>query len=132
MNKADITAAIVGRTGLSTKKSKEALEGLLKAIKQALKEDHPIDLGQLGKMRTARLSSRRRITRGLKNVGTSISEYSKHAKTVKLKSKLDLSNDPQPTIVLSAPAKPRYIKRPCAIAYPTLRRRNTRGLRMRM
>jgi nucleoid DNA-binding protein len=132
MNKADITREIVRRTGLSAKKGEEALEAVLKAIKRALKEDRSIDLGQLGKLRTAKLSRRRRITRGLRNVGTSISAYSTHAKTVKLKSKLDVSKDPLPTIVHPAVDKPRYIKRPCAIAYPTLRRRNTRGLRMRM
>lgn len=65
--------------------------------------------------------------RGLKNVATSFFGYSKHAQTVKLKSKLDLSNDPLPTIVHPAPAKPVYSKRPCAIAYPRWRRRNARG-----
>jgi nucleoid DNA-binding protein len=128
MNKADIAATIAARTGFSAKEGKEALETVLKAIKHALKEDRSIDLGQLGRLRTVRLSRRRRITRGLKNVGTSISAYSKHAKTVKLKSKLDLSKDPLPTIVHPVPAKPRYIKRPCAIAYPTWRRHIARGL----
>jgi len=127
MNKSDITSTIVARTGLTVKKGKQALEAMLKAIKQALKEDRYVDLGQLGRLRTVRLSRRRRITRGLKYVGTSISVYSKHTKTVKLKSKLDLSKDPLPTIVYPAPARPMDITRPCAIAYPTWRRRNTRG-----
>jgi nucleoid DNA-binding protein len=34
MNKADITAAIVARTGLTTKKANEALEAILNAMKQ--------------------------------------------------------------------------------------------------
>jgi len=127
MNKADITAAIVARTGVSAKKAKEALEAILKAMKQGLKEDRSIDLGQMGKLRTVKLSRCRRVSRGLKNVVASFFDYSKHAKTVKLKSKLDLSENPLPTIVHPMPAKPMLVKRPCAIAYPRWRRRNTRG-----
>jgi nucleoid DNA-binding protein len=127
MNKGDITAAIVARTGVSTKKAKEALEAILKAMKQGLKEDRSVDLGRLGKLRTIELKRGRRISRGLKNVVATVCDYSKHAKTVKLKSKLDLSKDPLPTIVHPAPAKPVYIKRSWAIAYPRWRRRNTRG-----
>ena len=124
MNKADITAAIVSKTGVSTKKAKEALEAILKAMKQGLKEDRSIDLGRLGKLRTVKLKRGRRISRGLKNVVATFCDYSKHAKTVKLKSKLDLSWDPQPTIVHPVPAKPVFVKRPCAIAYPRWRRRS--------
>ncbi len=127
MNKRDITAAIVARTGVSAKKAKEALEAILKAMKQGLKEDRSIELGRLGKLRTLKLNRGRRISRGLKNVVASFCDYSKHAKTVKLKSKLDLSKDPLPTIVHPAPAKPVYVKRSWAIAYPRWRRRNTRG-----
>lgn len=126
MNKRDITSTISDRTGLTTEKAKEALEAILAAMKQGLKEGRSIDLGRLGKLRTAELTGRRRISSGLKNVGASLFDYSKHAKTVKLKSKLDLSRDPQPTIVHPAPAKPVYIKRPCAVAYPRWRRRSTR------
>ena len=130
MNKAGITAAIVASTNLTTAKAKVALKAVLEAMKQGLKEDRSIDLGRLGTLRTAKLTRRRRISRGLKNVGTSLFDYSKHAKTVKLKSKLDLSKDPLPTIVHPAPAKPKpvvFLKMPCAIAYPRWRKRNTRG-----
>jgi nucleoid DNA-binding protein len=130
MNKAGITAAIVDRTGLSAKNAKAALEATLNAMKQGLKEDRSVDLGRLGKLRTVKLTRGRRISRGLKNVAASVFDYSKHAKTVKLKSKLDLSKDPLPTIVHPAPAKPKpvvFIRKPCAIAYPRWRRRNTRG-----
>jgi nucleoid DNA-binding protein len=130
MNKADITAAIVAKTGLTTKKAKEAVEAILKAVKQGLKEDCPVDMGRLGKLKTVKLNRGRRISRGLKNVGTSIFDYSEHAKTVRLKSRLDLSKDPLPTIVHPALAKPEpavVIRRPCAIAYPRWRKRNTRG-----
>jgi len=130
MNKAGIKAAIVASTNLTTAKAKVALEAVLEAMKQGLKEDRSIDLGRLGTLRTAKLTRRRRISRGLKNVGTSLFDYSKHAKTVKLKSKLDLSKDPLPTIVHPAPAKPKpvvFLKMPCAIAYPRWRKRNTRG-----
>ena len=127
MNKASLTAAITAGTGLTTKKAKAALEATLKAMKQGLKDDRSIDLGRLGKLRTAKLDRGRRVSRGLRNVGASVFDYSKHAKTVKLKSKLDLSKDPLPTIVHPVPAKPRYIKKLCAIAYPRWRRRTTRG-----
>ena len=130
MNKRDITGTITDRTGLTTKKAKEVLEAFLTAMKQALKEDRSIDLGRLGKLRTARLGRRGRVVGGLENVGRCFFDYSKHAKTVKLKSRLDLSNDPLPTIVHPAPAKPEavvFIKRPCAIAYPRWRRRYARG-----
>jgi nucleoid DNA-binding protein len=126
MNKRDITSTVADRTGLTTKKASEAVEAILKAMKQGLKEGRSIDLGPLGKLRTAKLTRRGRVINGLKHVGTSFFDYSKHAKTVKLKSKLDLSWDPLPTIVHPAPAKPVYIKRPCAIAYPRWRRRNRR------
>src|ERR1039457_3986440 len=88
MNKAGITAAIVASTDLTTAKAKAALEAVLKAMKQGLKEDRSVDLGRLGKLRTVKLTRGRRISRGLRNVGTSLFDYSKHAKTVKLKSKL--------------------------------------------
>ena len=130
MNKADITAAIVNKTGVTAKRAKEAFEAILQAMKRGLKEDRSIDLGRLGKLRTIKLTRGRRISRGLRNVGTSVFDYSKHAKTVKLKSKLDLSKDPLPTIVHPAPPKPEpvvFIRKPCAIAYPRWRRRNTRG-----
>jgi nucleoid DNA-binding protein len=130
MNKRDITRTIVDRTGLTTKKAEKALEAFLNAMKQGLKEDRSIDLGQLGELRTAKLTRRGRVVGGLKNVGRCFCDYSKHAKTVKLKSKLDLSWDPLPTIVRPAPAEPEpvvFIKRPCAIAYPRWRRRYTRG-----
>jgi hypothetical protein len=68
-------------------------------MKQGLKEGRSIDLGRLGKLRTAKLTRRGRVIGRLNNVGRSLFDYSKHAKTVKLKSKLDLYNDPQPTIV---------------------------------
>ena len=129
MNKADITGTIVDRTGVTTKKAEEAVEAILKVMKQGLKEDRPIDLGRLGKLRTAKLSRRGRVIGGLKNVGRCFFHYSKHAKTMKLKSKLDLSNDPLPTIVHPAPAKPEpvvFIKRPCAMAYPRWRGRYAR------
>jgi nucleoid DNA-binding protein len=119
-----LLCTVAERTGLTTKKAEQALEAILKAMKQGLKEDRSIDLGRLGKLRTAKLTRRRRVIRGLKNAGTSFFDYSKHAKTVKLKSKLDLSRDPLATIVYPAPAKPVYIKRPCAIGYPRGRRRS--------
>src|ERR1039457_3141066 len=124
MNKAGITAAIVASTNLPTAKAKVAAEAVLEAMKQGLKEDRSVDLGRLGKLRTVKLIRGRRITRGLRNVGTSIFDYSKHAKTVKLKSKLDLSKNPLPTIVHPAPPKPEpvvFIRKPCAIAYPRWR-----------
>jgi nucleoid DNA-binding protein len=127
VTKADITARIVATTGITIKKANEALEAALNAIRTALKDDLSVDLGRLGKLKTSRLSKRRRVSRGLNNVAPSVFPYSKHAKTVKLKSKLDLSKDPLPTIIHPAPAKPIYIKRPCAIAYPRWRRRNTRA-----
>jgi nucleoid DNA-binding protein len=127
MTKAGITAAIVARTGISTKKASKALDTALDALRVALKADRIVDLGRLGKLKTVKLSSRRRITKGLNNLVPSIYPYSRHDKTVKLKSKLDLSKDPLPTIVHPVPAEPEYIKRPCAIAYPRWRRRNTRG-----
>jgi len=117
---------VADRICLTTKKAEKALEAILKAMEQGLKEDRSIDLGRLGKLRTAKLSHRGRVIGGLKNVGRCFFDDSKHAKTVKLKSKLDLSNDPQPTIVHRAPAKLEpvvFMKRPCAIAYPRWRRR---------
>ena len=130
MTKADITATIVATTGITIKKANEALEAALNAIRTALKDDLSVDLGRLGKLKTSGLSKRRRVSRGLNNVAPSVFPYSKHAKTVKLKSKLDLSKDPLPTIVHPAPPKPEpvvFLKKPCAIAYPRWRRRNTRG-----
>jgi len=56
-----------------------------------------------------------------------LSRLRKHAKTVKLNSKHDLSYEPLLTIVHPAPAKPTFIKRTCAIAYPRWRRRYARG-----
>jgi nucleoid DNA-binding protein len=125
MNKARITATVSDRLGLTMTKAKEAVEATFQAMKNSLGEGHSIDLGQLGKLRTVQLSRRRRVSRGLKNVGTSVFDYSKHAKTVKLNSKHDLSYEPLPTIVHPVPPKPVFIKRPCAVALPRWRRRNT-------
>jgi nucleoid DNA-binding protein len=129
MTKADLTAAIVDRTGLTAKKSKEALEATLNTIKQGLQDDLIIELGRLGKLKTTKLTRGRRISRGLRNVAPSIFPYSRHAKTVKLKSKLDLSKNPLPTIVHPVPAEPApvvFIKRSCAVAYPRWKRLSTR------
>ena len=125
MNKARITATVSDTLGLTMTKAKEAVEATFQVMKNSLREGHSIDLGQLGTLRTAKLSRRRRVSRGLKNVGTSVFDYSKHAKTVKLNSKHDLSYEPLPTIVHPVPPKPVYIKRPCAIALPRWRKRNT-------
>jgi nucleoid DNA-binding protein len=130
VTKADLTAIIVAKTGLSARKSKEALETTLDAIKRGLKDDVIIDLGQLGKLKTTKLTRGRRVSRGLRNVSPSIFPYSNHAKTVKLKSKLDLSKNPLPTIVhpvLAELTPVLFIKRTCAVAYPKWRKRNTRG-----
>jgi nucleoid DNA-binding protein len=131
MTKADITATIVARTGISTKKVRKALDMALDTLRVALKADRTVDLGRLGKLKTVKLSSRRRITKGLNNVVPSIYPYSRYAKTVKLKSKLDLSKDPLPTIVHPVPAEPEpvvFSKRPCAIAFPRWRRRESKTL----
>jgi nucleoid DNA-binding protein len=122
MNKARITANIADRLGLTMTKAKKAVEATFEAMKNGLREGHCIDLGALGKLRTVKLSRRRLVSRGLKNVGTSVFDYSKHAKTVKLNSKRDLSYEPLPTIVHPPPAKPVYFKRPCAVAFPRWRR----------
>ena len=125
MNKAGIAANIADRLGLTMTKAKEAVEATFQAMKNGLREGHSIDLGQLGKLRTVQLSRRRRVSRGLKNVGTSVFDYSKRAKTVKLNSKHDLSYEPLPTIVHPPPAKPVYFKRPCTVAFPRWRRSKT-------
>jgi len=125
MNKARITANIADQVGLTMTKAKEAVEATFQAMKNSLREGHSIDLGQLGKLKTAKLSRRRRVSKGLKNVGTSVFDYSKHAKTVKLNSKHDLSYEPLPTIVHPPPAKPVYFKRPCAVAFTRWRKRNS-------
>ncbi len=130
MTKAAITAAIVARTGLTARKSKKALEATLNTIKQGLKDDLIIDMGRLGKLKSTKLTRGRRISRGLRNVTPSIFPYSRHAETVTLKSKLDLSKTPLATIVHPVPAEPApvvFIKRACAVAYPKWRKRNTRG-----
>lgn len=127
MNKGDITGTIADKTGLTTKKAKEAVEAILKAMKQGLKAGRSIDLGRLGKLRTAKLSRRGRVIRGLKNVGTSFLDYSKHAKTVKLSPSSISLTIRYLRLFIQRQAKPVYIKRPCAIAYPRWRRRTTRG-----
>jgi nucleoid DNA-binding protein len=125
MNKAGITAKIADTLGLTMTKAKEAVEATFQAMKNILREGHSIDLGQLGTLRAVKLSRHRRVSRGLKNVGTSVFEYSKHAKTVKLNSKHDLSYEPLPAIVHPPPAKPVYFKSPCAVAFPRWRRSKT-------
>src|SRR5258708_6578577 len=98
VTKKDLVASIVATTGVKRSKAKKGLETVLQVVKQGLKWHGCVDLGRLGKLKAKKHAEKRYIGGALKNVPASIrTKYTKP--TIRLHSKLDLSENPQPTIV---------------------------------
>ncbi len=123
--KKTIAASIAEKTGLSTNRSKKALQTVLDCIKQALGDGKQIDLGKLGKLKVVSRKPKRRLSDNLRHVGPNIEDvHRKHPKTVRLLGRgRDLSEDPRPTIVHKKPEPEPVSTRRFAIARPSFRGR---------
>lgn len=127
MSKDIILTAIVHRTGVKRVEAERALEAVLDSMKQALASGKQVDLGkELGKLKIVNRRTQYRATKNLKHVPpTVIRLHEKHPKTVRLLGGKDLSDDPQPTVILSEPEPKLAPKKKVrvAVAYPSWRRR---------
>lgn len=122
VTKKDLVASIVATTGVKRSKAKKGLETVLQVVKQGLKWHGCVDLGRLGKLKAKKHPEKRYIGEALKNVPASI--RTKHKKpTIRLHSKLDLSENPEPTIVHKKPEPEPVSPRRFAIARPSFRGR---------
>jgi len=123
--KKTIAASIAEKTGLSTNRSKKALQATLDCIKQALGDGKQVDLGKLGKLKVVSRKSKRRISDNLRHVGPNIEDvHRKHPRSVRLLGRgRDLSENPQPTIVHKSPQPEPVSRRRFAIARPSFRGR---------
>ena len=125
--KKTIAARIAEKTGLSTYRSKKALQTALDCIKRALGDGKQVELGKLGKLQVVTRKPTRRINKNLRHVGPNIEDvHKKHRKSVRLLGRgRDLSEDPQPTVITRSekPAVQTNVRRSVAIAFPSWRRR---------
>lgn len=132
--KKTIAASIVKKTGLSTYRSKKALQTALDCIKRALGDGKQVDLGELGKLVVVERKPIRRIVNYLKGRrGKGQKEktignlYERHPRTVRLLGRgRDLSENPQPTVVTKneeVQKKQTPVRKSFAIAFPAWRRR---------
>jgi len=119
-----IAARIAEKTGLSTARSKKALQTALDCIKRALGDGKQVDLGKLGNLKVVARRPTKRINKNLRHVGPNIEDvHKKHPKTVRLLGRgRDLSEDPQPTIITKRSEKPN-VRRSVTIAFPSWRQR---------
>ncbi|MBZ5643706.1 MAG: HU family DNA-binding protein [Acidobacteriia bacterium] len=129
MTKKRLVASVVLKTSVSTTKAREALETVLESIKRALADGRQVDLGRLGRLSVVARPPKSRACKNLKHVGPTITRmHRKHPKTVRLKKRQDLSENPQATIVHKPEQVPSY-PRSVAVALPRWRGRPTTSRR---
>jgi nucleoid DNA-binding protein len=126
--KKTIVASIVQKTGVGPSKAEEALETVLNSIKKALREGKQVDISKVGRLSVVTRPPRSRISKNLKHVGPTIDRlHQKHPRTVRLIKRQDLSENPQPTVVIenvvTAEPIPAASSRRVAVAFPSWRRR---------
>ena len=121
-----LTANISEKTGLSTYRSKKALQTTLNCIKQALGVGKAVDMDALGRLVVVHRRAARRIVNKLngQRSKTVRNVHKRHPKTVRLLGGRDLSPDPKPVVIYKPePEMPKPIRKSFVIAYPSWRRR---------
>jgi nucleoid DNA-binding protein len=121
VTKKDLVASIVANTGVKSSQAKKSLETVIQVVKQGLKYHGCVDLGRLGKLKAKKHPEKRYICTNLKQGPNIRTKYTKP--TIRLHSKLDLSENPQPTIVHRNPKPEPVSPRRFAIARPSFRGR---------
>jgi nucleoid DNA-binding protein len=127
MNQKELITHVSEKTGLGPTKVKRALKTVLQVTSQGLKYHGCVDLGRLGKLKAKKHPEKRYICMNLKQGPNIRTKYTKP--TIRLHSKLDLSDNPQPTIVHKNP-KPKPIS-PIVIPHPRFRGRPIMPRRIR-
>jgi len=92
MPKKILAQALVEKAGYSRSRAEKLVDTVLGLIKRGLGDGKSVDLGRLGMLETVTRKQRRKIVR-LKHVGRTVVTENKQQKSVKLRSKLDLSTE---------------------------------------
>jgi nucleoid DNA-binding protein len=93
MPKKVLTEALVKNAGYSRYRAERLVDTVIGLIKRGLGDGKRVELGRLGTLETVSRTSTRKISRNLKHVGPTIVTVNKQKKSVKLRSKLDLSTE---------------------------------------
>ena len=92
MSKQILVQVLENREGYTTSHAKKCVSAVLQAIKKALGEGKDVEMGDLGILTVVQRQPRARITSNLKHVcPTIVRLHEQHPKSVKLRSKLDLT-----------------------------------------
>lgn len=122
MNQKQLIALVAEKTGSKQSNVKKALKVVLDVTKQGLKYHGQVDLGRLGKLKAKKHPEKRYVCKNLKQCPLTLrTKYKKP--TIRLHTKLDLSEAPQPTIVHKKPIEPISAKRSFAVVVPRFRGR---------
>jgi nucleoid DNA-binding protein len=126
MSKKILAEALVKKTGYSKYRAEKLVDTFVWLVKRGLGDGKSVELGRLGVLETVTRKPGRKIVR-LKHVGPTVITVNKQKKSVKLRSKLDLSTEeekiankaaisaiPLPDKECQAPIAP--LRRPCAVA----------------
>jgi len=92
MPKKILAQALVKKTGCSKYRAEKLVDTVIGLVKRGLGDGKSVDLGRLGVLETVTREPTRKIVR-LKHVVPTIITVNKQRKTVKLRSKLDLSTE---------------------------------------
>jgi DNA-binding protein HU-beta len=92
MPKQLIIEKLVNYEGYSQTKAKTLVDAFIRVLKDALVSGRNVELEGIGTLVVARRPQKRRIERNLRNQVPSIFTVPRQAKTVKLKSRVDLSH----------------------------------------
>lgn len=91
MPKQLIVNRLVNYEGYSQAKAKKMVNAVIEIWKHALSAGKDVEIEGLGTLSVVRRRQRRRIERNLPNLGPTIITVNRHTKTVKLRSRRDLS-----------------------------------------
>jgi len=123
MNQKELIALVAEKTGSKRSSVKKALKVVLDVTKQGLKYHGQVHLGRLGKLKAKKHTEKRYVCKNLKQCPLTIrTKYKKS--TIRLHTKLDLSENPQPTIIHKKPKTVPVIRRSFAVVVPRFRGRS--------
>jgi nucleoid DNA-binding protein len=93
MPKKILAQALVENAGYSRYRAGKLVDIVIGLLKRGLGDGKSVELGRLGLLEVVTRESSRKITRNLKHVGPTIITVNKQRKSIKLRSKLDLSTE---------------------------------------
>jgi nucleoid DNA-binding protein len=92
MSKKLLAQRLVEKAGYSTYRAEKLVDTVIGLVKRGLGDGKSVELGRLGVLETVTRKPKRKIVR-LKHVGPTIVTVNQQQKSVKLRSKLDLSTE---------------------------------------